>query len=337
MIKESIFDIVNEKNLSEETAANVMNEIMEGQATNAQIASFITALRMKGETISEITGFAKVMRNKSITLNINKDIIVDTCGTGGDSIGTFNVSTVTAFVIAGAGLTVAKHGNKAISSKCGSADVLQKLGIDITISPEKMKQCIEEIGIGFLFAPIYHKAMKFAITPRQEIGIRTVFNILGPLTNPAKANVCVLGVYDPDITNIMAEVLKNLGAKGAFVVHGEGGMDEITITGKSKITQLKNNKVETYYIHPRDFGFETAPLKEIMGGSPEENANILKDILNGAKGIKRDIVLLNSAAALVAADAADNIKDAVKIAEESIDSGKALAKLKAFIEFTRTA
>ncbi len=334
MIKAVLKILVERKNLKEEEARKVMGEIMEGRATPAQIASFLTALRMKGETVAEITGFARAMLQKVDTFSIKIDGLVDTCGTGGDSLNTFNISTVVALVVAGAGLSVAKHGNRALSSKCGSADVLEALGVELTTSKEKVKECLEKIGIGFLFAPCCHPAMKYALAPRQEMGMRTVFNILGPLINPLRANVRLMGVHSSSLTEPLARVLKNLGVRSAFVVWGEDGLDEISINTRTRITELKEGKIETYYIRPEDFGMQEASLEEIRGGDREENARILKDVLGGEKGAKRDIVLINTAACLVAAGQARSFKEGIKIAEDSVDSGKAKEKLKSLISFT---
>ncbi len=279
MIKNILKMLVKRKNLQEEEARQVMGEIMEGKATPAQIASFLTALRMKGETVAEITGFARAMLEKVDAFSIKIDTLVDTCGTGGDSLNTFNISTVVAFVVAGAGLSVAKHGNRALSSRCGSADVLEALGVKLTIPKEKVKECLEKIGIGFLFAPCCHPAMKYALAPRQEMGMRTVFNILGPLINPLRANVRLMGVHSSSLTEPLARVLRNLGMRRAFVVWGEDGLDEISINARTKITELKEGKIETYYIRPEDFAMARASLKEIRGGDREENAHIIKNIL----------------------------------------------------------
>ncbi|MFA5779648.1 MAG: anthranilate phosphoribosyltransferase [Elusimicrobiota bacterium] len=341
MIKEAIAKVVQRENLTEKESSDVMTEIMTGQATESQIASFITALRMKGETIDEITGCAKVMREHATKIvvkkhavdidkdeiNIDWETIVDTCGTGGDKTKTFNVSTATAFVVAGAGVVVAKHGNRAVSSKCGSADVLEELGINLELPPEKVEECINKIGIGFLYAPLLHSAMKFAIGPRRQIGIRTIFNILGPLTNPAGANAQVLGVYSPDLTETVAFVLKNLGSKSAYVVHGIDAIDEISITGKTQISELKNGVIKTYTVKPEDFGLKKASIDDIAGGNAKENAKIILDILSGKKGPKRDIVLLNAAAVLTAAGKSKSFKEGIELAERSIDLGKALKKL----------
>lgn len=334
MIKDILKTLVERKNLQEQEAKEVMGEIMEGKVTSAQIASFLTALRMKGETVSEITGFARAMLEKVNAFDIEKDTLVDTCGTGGDDLNTFNISTAVAFVVAGAGLTVAKHGNRALSSKCGSADVLETLGMKLTASKEKVKECLEEVGIAFLFAPCCHPAMKYALAPRQEMGMRTVFNILGPLINPLGANVRLMGVHSSSLTEPLARVLKNLGVRSAFVVWGEDGLDEISINARTRITELKEGKLETYYLQPEDFGMKRSSLKELGGGSREENACILKNILTGAKGPKRDIVLVNAAACLLAAERAASLKEAVKIAKDSIDSGKANEKLESLINFT---
>ena len=334
MIKETISKIVEGNSLKEEEAGCVMGEIMGGRATPAQIASFLTALRMKGETVEEITGCGREMLKRVDSFSLKEDVLVDTCGTGGDRSNTFNISTATAFVVAGTGLTVAKHGNRALSSRCGSADVMETLGVKVDLPKEKVKECLRKLGIGFLFAPTFHRAMKYALAPRQEMGIRTIFNILGPLTNPLGANVRLIGVYDPSLTETLAMVLKNLGVRGAFAVWGEDGLDEISIMGRTRITQLKDGLIETYHIEPEDFGMRRAPLQEIKGGSREENALILQKVLEGEKGAKRDVVLLNSAACLIAADLAKDLKEGIRIAESSIDSGKAKEKLESLITFT---
>jgi len=348
MIREAISKVVDGFDLSREEMIACMNEIMTGEATQAQIGSFITALRLKGETVEEITGAAMVMREKAVKIRAGKDIvdldrddinidretIIDTCGTGGSGTNTFNISTASAFVVSAAGLKVAKHGNKAVSSQCGSADVLKALGVNIDISPEKVEECIDKIGIGFLYAPLLHGAMKYAIGPRKEIGIRTIFNLLGPLTNPAGANCQVLGVYQKELTDVIAGVLKNLGTKRAFVVHGSDTLDEITITGKTKVSELKNKKVKTFYVKPQDFGMKKASLEDIRGGGIEDNAKIVINVLKGEKGPKQDIVLLNASAALVAGGLAPDFKKGIKIAKEAITSGKAMAKLEALVKFT---
>jgi anthranilate phosphoribosyltransferase len=327
MIKEAIAKVVDEVNLTEAEAEAAMHEIMEGQATASQIAAYITALRMKGETVEEITGSARVMREKAVRIHVNDPFVVDTCGTGGDRMNTFNISTTTAFVVAGAGITVAKHGNRSVSSSCGSADVLKALEVKIDYPPEKVEDCLNTIGIGFLFAPLYHGAMKHAVGPRQEIGIRTLFNILGPLTNPARASIQVLGVYDQTLSDLMAQVLMNLGSLHCFCVNGLDGLDEITITTKSKICEGKEGKVKCYHIEPGDFDLPTARVKDLIGGTPEQNARILLDILGGQKGPKRDVVLLNAAPAIVAAGKARTLQEGIQVAAEAIDSGAAMEKL----------
>lgn len=334
MIKEAIAKVVDGEDLAEEEMQEVMNEIMTGGATPAQIASFITALRFKGETVDEITGAARVMREKAARIAAKDSMVVDTCGTGGDMAQTFNVSTTAAFVVAGTGLMVAKHGNRSVSSACGSADVLQALGVNIELKPAEVERCLNEIGIGFLFAPLFHEAMKFAVGPRKEIGIRTIFNILGPLTNPAGAKAQVLGVYSHSLTETMAKVLMKLGASHCFVVHGSDGLDEITITTTTKVSEGKNGKVRTYTVKPSDFGLRKAKKVDLLGGDAAENAKITMAILSGEKGPKRDIVLLNAAAAIVAGCRAKTLKEGVKLAAESIDSGAAMNKLEAMKRFT---
>jgi len=335
VIKEIIQKVVEGCDLTEDEARGTMEEIMDGKATASQIASFITALRIKGETVDEITGCAKVMREKAERIHIKHELdVVDTCGTGGDKADTFNISTACAIVAAGGGLTVAKHGNRSVSSKCGSADVMKELGINIDISPNRVEECINNIGIGFLFAPLFHKAMKYAIGPRREIGIRTIFNILGPLTNPANAKYQILGVYDPNLTDKLVHVLKNMGSKSAFVVHGDGGFDEISITGKTRISELKNGEIKRYFIEPRDFGLSTGEKEDIKGGDAAENAKIIIKILKGEKGARRDIVVLNAAHIFVATGKAKDIREGITLAENSIDSGAALNKLNTLREET---
>jgi anthranilate phosphoribosyltransferase len=306
--------------------ANAVRDIMEGKATDAQIASFLTALRIKGETVEEITGAAKVMREKAKTIKA-PDYTIDTCGTGGDISHTFNISTTSALIVAACGIPVAKHGNRSVSSHCGSADVLEALGVKIDLEPEKVQRCLEATGFGFMFAPLFHPAMKYAIGPRREMGIRTVFNILGPLTNPAGAKRQVLGVFNDALTEPLAKVLANLGATHAFIVHGEDGLDEITNTDKTKITELKDQRIDTYFITPEDLGFTRAKKEDLLGGTAEENAQITIDILKGKKGPKRDITLMNAAVALIAGDMAKSLSEAVKKASEAIDSGAAFKKL----------
>ena len=335
MIKEAIGKIVDRVDLTETEAEGVMREIMEGVATPAQIASYITALRMKGESVSEITGSARVMREKSLHVRVDDPLVVDTCGTGGDRMQTFNISTTVAFVVAGAGVTVAKHGNRSVSSSCGSADVLKALGIQIDLPPERVEACINELGIGFLFAPLFHGAMKHALIPRQETGIRTIFNILGPLTNPARASIQVLGVFSPDLTDLLAQVLVNLGSRHCFIVHGMDGLDEITITGKSRVSEGKGGRVVAYYLEPKDFQLPEGSVKDLVGGNAEVNAGILLSILKGEKGPKREVVLMNAAPALVAVGKAKTLQDGLALAAESIDSGMALGKLDRLLEMSR--
>ncbi|MEW6615940.1 MAG: anthranilate phosphoribosyltransferase [Thermodesulfobacteriota bacterium] len=334
MITEAIGKVIEGNNLSESEMVGVMNQIMSGEATPAQIASFITALRMKGETIEEITGAARVMREKAIKINTNSPTVIDTCGTGGDGANTFNISTTSAFVAAGAGITVAKHGNRSVSSNCGSADVLKALGVNIEAGASIVERCLNENGIGFLFAPLLHGAMKYAIGPRREIGIRTVFNILGPLTNPAGASAQVIGIYSKELTEKLAAVLGNLGSQHAFVVHGEDGLDEISLSSKTKVSELKNGKVDTYWIKPEDFSIERCRAEDLLGGSPEENASITLGVLRGEKGPKRDIILLNAAAAIVAGGKAETFIEGVRVAEESIDSGSAMKKLEGLVKIS---
>ncbi|MEM9951994.1 MAG: anthranilate phosphoribosyltransferase [Chloroflexota bacterium] len=325
--------------LQAEDAESVMEQIMSGEATEAQIGAYLMALRMKGETPEEITGSARAMRHQStkVPISIEGDIL-DTCGTGGDRSGTFNISTTTAFVCAGAGMPVAKHGNRAATSKSGSADVLGALGVNLDLTPEQVGKCVDEVGIGFLFAVKLHPAMKHAIGPRRQMRIRTIFNILGPLTNPAGANRQLMGVFAADLTEVLAKVLKSLGTKSAIVVNGYGGMDELTVTGPSTISHLKEDgTIDTYELDPSKLGFDPASIGQLLGGTPEENAVILREILNGKqRGAKRDIVVLNSGAALWAAGKADNIQQGVKLAEESIDSGAAEQKLDALIEMSQS-
>lgn len=349
MLKAAIKMVVDGADLSEKEMEAAMEIIMSGQATPAQIGAFITALRLKGETVAEITGAARVMRRKatriqvdSSLVNIDRDeinldleTIIDTCGTGGDGTSTFNVSTTTAFVVAGCGLRVAKHGNRSVSSLCGSADVIERLGVNLDVSPRVVEKCLQQAGIGFLYAPALHGAMKYAIGPRKEIGIRTVFNILGPLTNPAGANVQVLGVYDARLTAILAGVLRNLGSRSAFVVYGEDSLDEISITGRTLVSELKNGEVRTYTVEPEDFGLARAGgLDEIRGGDAQENADIVLSVLRGEKGARRDMVLLNASAGLVAAGRARDFREGIREAAASIDSGRALEKLELLKELS---
>ena len=336
MIKEAIEKAVQKTDVSEAEMMAAMDEIMEGIATPAQIAALITALHMKGETVGEVTGAARIMRQKATRINACSSTIVDTCGTGGDKLNTFNISTTAAFVTAAAGLTVAKHGNRAVSSECGSADVLEALGVNISADRDIVEECVQQIGIGFLFAPKLHGAMKYAIGPRREIGIRTIFNMLGPLTNPAGATAQLLGVYDKKLTEMFADVLKNMGTKRAFVVHGLDGLDEVTITGETRVAELKDGIVRTYNINPVDYFGRIDTLDSIRGGDPMVNAQIVKDVLSGKSGACRNVVLINAALAIVAGEKADNIKKGIKVAADCIDSGSAIKKLQSLIELSNS-
>ena len=326
MIKEAIQTLVSNKDLPEVEMAGCMKEIMEGKSTDSQIGAFLTALRIKGETVEEITGAARIMRDKAATIKAPEGVL-DTCGTGGDMSHTFNISTTTAFVISGAGVPVAKHGNRSVSSQSGSADLLEALGIKIDLSPEMVERCLFETGFGFLFAPLFHPAMKFAIGPRREMGIRTIFNILGPITNPAGAQRQILGVYADALTETLAKVLGKLGALDAIVVHGEDGLDEITISSRTRVSRFSGGKTDNYHVEPEDFGFRRGTIKDIQGGTKGDNAAITLSILNGETGPRRDIVLMNSALALIAAGKTEDMKTAVSVAADAIDSGKASQKL----------
>ncbi len=347
MIKEAIAKLVERQDLNEMEMIDAMNQIMGGEATPAQIGAFITALRMKGETIPEIIGAARVMRAHATPIrvgdvvdidrddiNIDRETILDTCGTGGSGTRSFNISTTVALIVAACGGKVAKHGNRSVSSSCGSADVLEQLGVKLDVAPELVAECINEIGVGFLFAPALHGAMKYAIGPRREIGIRTIFNVLGPLTNPAGANRQVLGVYREDLVEPLAKVLLSLGCRRGFVVHGSDGMDEITLTGPTLVAAISGNAVDIQTIEPEQFGFKRCSLAELQGGDAAENAGIVTAILTGETGPKRDIVLLNSAYALVAAGLAENVDSGIELASDSIDSGRAKATLDDLIRMT---
>ncbi len=336
MIREAIAKVVDKEDMNESEMMEVMDEIMEGKATPAQIAAFITGLRIKGETIDEVTGAARIMKQKATRIDARSSTIVDTCGTGGDGRKTFNISTTAAFVVAAAGLVVAKHGNRAVSSGCGSADVLEALGVNISAPPEIVEECIHQIGIGFLFAPMLHGAMKYAIGPRREIGIRTVFNMLGPLTNPAGATSQLIGVYNPRLTEMFAGVLKKLGTKRAYVVHGSDGLDEATVTGETRVTELKDGLITTYNIDPVEFFGETFPGGELVGGDAPFNAEITKDVLSGKDGARRNIVVLNAALAIMAGNKAKTLQEGIGIARECIDSGAALKKLQSLIELSKS-
>ncbi len=341
-IKEAISRVVGHGDLSEGQMYQIMTDIMSGVATPVQIAAFLTGLRMKGETVDEIAGAVRVMREKATRVDTGVDleaggVVIDTCGTGGDCSGTFNVSTTSAFVVAGCGYTVAKHGNRSVSSSCGSADVLEAAGVKLDLTAEQVSECIKQAGIGFLFAPALHGAMKYAIGPRREIGIRTIFNILGPLTNPAGANVQVLGVFAAELTEQLALVLGKLGSKRALVVHGEGNLDELTITGTTMISELKDGIVTSYRITPEEVGLARAPLEALQGGrDSNESALLMKDILAGTAGPRRDMILLNSGAALLAAGGVDDLSAGIAAAAECIDSGRALRKLQELVELSNS-
>ena len=341
-----ICDVINQllegESLSAGEAEGVMDEIMSGAATPAQIAGFLVALRVKGETPAEIAGCARAMRRAAVRVQPQRADVVDTCGTGGDCAGTFNISTTAAFVVAGAGLGVAKHGNRSVSSRSGSADVLEALGVNLDLAPQQVADAIDEVGIGFLFAPRFHPAMRHAIGPRRELGVRTVFNVLGPLTNPAGAAAQLLGVYDPALTGVLAQVLRDLGSRAAYVVHGHGGLDELTTTGPSQVSFFgiapANGQVVTETLDPARLGFRPARPEDLTGGSPEENADITRRILAGEdRGPRRDVVLLNAAAALVAGGAAADLGQGVQFAAESIDGGAALGRLQALVDYGRRA
>ncbi|SES88952.1 anthranilate phosphoribosyltransferase [Natronincola peptidivorans] len=335
MIQYAIDKIIRRQHLTETEMIHVMNNVMEGKATPSQIGGFLTALRMKGETVEEITGSAKVMRHKAAKVKINQLYAIDTCGTGGDKANTFNVSTAVAFIAAAAGVTVVKHGNRSVSSKCGSADVLEQLGVNIQLSPEAVQKTVEEANIGFMFAPNFHQAMKHAVVPRKELGVRTIFNILGPLTNPASVQGQVLGVFDPSLTEVMAEVLRELGVDRAMVVHGLDGLDEITTTTRTKVSELKEKKVKTYYLEPQRFHIPLASIEELRGGDAEENAAIILGILQGEKGGKRDIVLMNAGAAIYVGKQASSLEEGIHKAVEIIDMGLALEKLNQLIHLSQ--
>ena len=343
IIADAVRALVERRDLSRIEAAGAMDAIMSGAATNAQIAAFLVALRMKGETVEELIGFAQVMRQKVVRVltrgdevagltGTDREMLIDTCGTGGDASGTFNVSTATAFVVAGAGLKVAKHGNRSSSTLCGSADVVEALGISLELTPAQVGRCIDEIGIGFMYAPLLHTAMKHVMPARREIGVRTVFNLLGPLTNPAGANAQLIGVASAGLTEPLARVLAELGTIRAFVVHGADGLDEISNTGESQISEVHEGVVRSSRVRPEDFGLPRATIRDLRGGDRGENAQIIRLVLGGEPGPRRDIVLMNAAAALVAGGKARDLKEGVGMASQSIDSGAAASKLAALVE-----
>jgi anthranilate phosphoribosyltransferase len=346
MILDALHSLANHRqSLSRSEARAVMTEVLTGQCTDAQIGALLVALHMKGETVEEIVGFAEAIRAAAEPLELHAksvldasgtelDALVDTCGTGGDTSGTFNISTATAFVVAGAGVRVAKHGNRSVTSKCGSADVMEALGVNINLPSSRISDCLEQVGIAFLFAPAMHSAMKYVQHARRELRLRTVFNLLGPLTNPARATCQVVGVYSATLVEKLAEALSMLGLHRALVVHGDDGLDEVTITGPTRIGELREGQVHTYEVTPEEFGLERATLDDISGGDATLNANLIREVLDGKKSARRDVVLLNAAAALVAAGRADHLRDAVPLAANAIDSRAAATKLEALIEFS---
>jgi anthranilate phosphoribosyltransferase len=337
-IKDAIAKVVDRCDLSAAEAEAVMDQIMDGAATPAQIGAFLTALRLKGETVEEIVGCARAMRRRAIAISPKRTDLVDTCGTGGDRAGTFNISTTAAFVVAGAGQGVAKHGNRSVSSQCGSADVLMALGANLDLTPEQVADCIDQVGMGFLFAPKLHPAMKHAAPVRREMGIRTVFNILGPLTNPAGASAQLVGVYDETLTAPLAGVLQALGSRCAYVVHSHDGLDELSTTGVNTVSAFCDGRIHSFELDPLQLGLPRASLAELRGGSPEDNAHISRGILaRSLDGARRDVVLLNAAAALVAGGKAGNLRQGLQLAADSLNSGAALRTLDRFIEYTLTS
>ncbi|MCS6896789.1 MAG: anthranilate phosphoribosyltransferase [Nitrospira sp.] len=334
MIKDAIAKLAERSHLSAQEAEAVMNEIMDGSATPAQIAAYLMGLRQKGETVEEIVGSVRAMRARSLRIRVGAKIVVDTCGTGGDGACTFNISTAAALVAAGAGITIAKHGNRSVSSKCGSADVLTELGVKIDLEPSRVADCIDEVGIGFLFAPLYHGAVKHCAEPRRELGIRTILNLLGPLANPAGATHQVLGVYDAKWTDILGRVLLDLGTQHCLVIHGMDGLDEITLADRTKVSEGKAGVVSSSFITPEEFGLRRAARKEFAGGSPADNARIMRDILSGRKGPPRDIVCLNAAAAMMVGGKAKTLQEGFRLAQQTLDSGAAAEKLERLIAYT---
>lgn len=347
MIIEALHQIANHRQpLSREMARNVMTEILAGSATDSQIGALLVAMHMNGETVDEIVGFAEAIRAAASSFDLpdsasaldvsgtGRDALVDTCGTGGDTSGTFNISTATALVVAGAGVRVAKHGNRNVTSECGSADVIEALGVNLTLAPATAVQCLREVGIVFLYAPAMHSAMKHVQPARRELRLRTIFNLLGPLTNPANATCQVVGVYSEALVEKLASALGMLGLSHAMVVHGSDGLDEVTITGPTRVAELFEGKIEVYEVSPEDFGFLRAPLSEILGGDIQTNATIIHEILGGKHSAKRDVVVLNASAALVAAGRVQTLRDAVPLVERSLDSGAAREKLEQLVAFT---
>lgn len=335
MFRENLSKIIQGNNLSETEMSQMILDIFSGNITDAQIGAFMAALATKGETFEELAGAAQAMRKKAFRIQTSGSTVVDTCGTGGDGSKTFNISTTTAFVVAGCDITVAKHGNRSISSQCGSADLLEALGVKLDTPPELAEESVQQIGIGFLFAPLFHGAMKYVANARKEIGLRSIFNMLGPLTNPAGANCQLLGVFAPQLTEMFANALRLLGTKRAFIVHGHDGLDEISVCASTRVSELNDGLIRTYDIYPEQFFGKQADSSEMAGGDPKKNAEITRKILSGEKGPKRDVVLLNTSAALVAAGKAENLKEGIGLAEKSIDSGAAHKKLEALIRFTK--
>lgn len=335
MIREAIAKLVDGQMITGHEALLTMRQIMDGEATPAQIAAYLVALRMRGETPDVIAGSATAMREHFTAVEPHADVVVDTCGTGGDGAHTFNISTTVAFVAAGAGITVAKHGNRSVSSKSGSADVLEALGVNLAVPPDVMSACMKEIGIAFLFAPALHPAMKHAIGPRREIGVRSIFNILGPLSNPAHAQYGMLGVYSRTLLPVIAEAAARLGVKHLYIVHGHDGLDEVTLTAPSEVAAVIDGKVNIFTLQPQDYGFKLCTSADLAGGDPAHNAVIIREILAGKKGPARDIVLLNAALAIVAGQKAATIQDGITLAAQSIDSGAARQKLELLVKRTR--
>ncbi len=335
MFRDSLQKIVRRQDLPQEEMAEMITEIFSGKITDAQIGAFMGALATKGETFAELAGAARAMRRKAVRIQTGADTVMDTCGTGGDQAGTFNISTTTAFVVAGAGVTVAKHGNRSVSSQCGSADVLEALGVNLNVPPEVVEEAVRAIGIGFLFAPLFHGAMKYAMRARKEVGLRSIFNMLGPLTNPAAANVQLLGVFAPKLTEMFAEALRLLGARRAMVVHGHDELDEISVCAPTRVSELRDGMIRTYDIQPELYFGDLARKEDLAGGAPAVNAAILTEVLSGVAGPRRNVVLINAGAALVCAGKAERLEDGIAQAAAVIDSGAARGKLDALVQYTR--
>jgi anthranilate phosphoribosyltransferase len=334
MFKENLQEIISNRDISEQQMSHMITDILSGNITDSQIGAFMGALATKGETFEELVGAASAMRKKAKRIQVSRPVVLDTVGTGGDMANTFNISTTTSFVVAGCGVVVAKHGNRSVSSQCGSADLLEALGVNLDLHPEIVEEAIHDIGIGFLFAPLYHGAMKYAANARKEVGIRSIFNMLGPLTNPAAASHILLGVYAPELTEMFAQVLHRMGTRRAFVVHGHDGMDEITTCAATRISELNNGLIKTYDLSPESYFGKLADPQSLIGGTPDENAGITLSVLRGETGPRRDIVLLNAAAALVITEMAPDIEQGLQLAQTSIDTGAALEKLNRLIAFT---